>query len=529
MSFFFEFINVASIALLVFLFFFALRHLASATTPSLLALTLFALLWALGSFAELLAADLGAKIFWRDLTQVGSFFVPAAALIFALAYSGVASRTIRLVTSILYPVQAVPVVLIATDEFHHLMRAYRNLYIGPTGLASLSVVSTPLGYLFLSINFTLVAASLVVMLHFIRRVARPMRKQLGVVAFGMAFPMVYAILRVALGETFGFGLPISSAFAFGCLILLIGVYKFDFLSLEPIARERVFDVIDEGIIVRTADGGIVDINQAGLRMLLSHIPDQGSDGLGSLRRIENLLRKQVDKNARIEAPGVVSFSLEGDGNRGRNYYSLKTHDLCNSLGRRIGSVGVLRDISREVLQIEDLKLRAERDGLTGLYNREAFVELFDGLRHLKPGPSCLIVFDIDDFKRLNDSHGHLAGDMVLKAVCDCCKEQLGADDIFGRIGGDEFVVFLPERDGNSARRLATSLVECVEGYELSYEGHAIGATISAGATTLGQDGGEGSGEGFVDAFARADRALYEAKAGGKKRIAWSDFGSGHRS
>jgi diguanylate cyclase (GGDEF)-like protein len=523
MSFLFIFLNVASIVLLGFLLFFVVRHFDITSARSLFALTFFALAWAVGSFAELLVVGLAAKIFWRDFTQVGSFFVPPASLLFALAYSGVPSRKTRVLARILYPFQSIPLALIATDEFHHLMRSHREIYIGPTGLSSLSVGSTFLGYFFLSINFMLATASIVAILYFIFHVARSMRRQLGFVAVGIGLPIGFAALRVVFGENFGFGIPISCAFAAGCSILLFGVYKLNFLSLEPIARDRVFDVIDEGIIVISVNGQVVDVNSAGLRMLSPHVAGQDSDRPALMREIENFLRKRVEGICPGLAPENVDFSLGDVDGKGARHFNLRMHDLRNSIGTRIGSVGVLRDITHEVLQIEQLKLKAQRDGLTGLYNREALVELFDGLRHLKPGSSCLMVVDIDDFKKLNDQYGHLAGDLVLKAFCDRCRERLRPDDLFGRVGGDEFVVFLNEIDEASAASFAERLVRGVSCGEFRYEDRAIKVTVSAGVAMLDGRDLNNPGAGFVEAFARADRALYKAKSEGKNRIARQGF------
>lgn len=529
MNFVFVFLNAASIALLAHLLGFEVkrRHGVS-SAPSLIALTAFALVWSIGSFAEILVRGFAMKLFWRDLTQVGTFFVPAASLLFALSYVGVSPATRRLMAAIIYPFQALPTVLIATDELHHLMRSGRELYVGPTGIATLSVSSTPLGLFFVSFNFVLMAASFAILVLFAFRVARPMRKQLGIVTLGLVLPVFFAVLRVTMGEAFAFGLPISCAFALGSLVLLFGVYKYDFLSLEPIARDRVFDVIDEGIVVWSVDGHVVDLNKAGLRMLSPHLGQSMAGTLPDAGRVEELLRARLGDSSSAEsaekASGGLVFSLDGPGGKGSSHLSLKTHELRSASGSRIGRVGVLRDVTRERQQLEQLKLRAERDGLTGLYNREAFVELVESSMRLRPGISNLLVFDIDDFKGLNDAYGHQAGDMVLKAVCSSCAAFLREGDLFGRIGGDEFAVFLPETCGDKALALTQGLVEGVAALFPLWEKRKLRVTISLGCAELGGVAWEAGSEGFAEAFGRADRALYAAKAAGKNRIVRSAEG-----
>lgn len=524
MSFPFVFINLASIVLLGLMFIFAFGRRGVASTRSLCALMFFGLVWATGSFAELLAQGLAGKIFWRDFTQVGTFFVPPAALLFALSYAGVSPERTRKAARILYPFQSIPVLLIATDELHHLIRASTAIYLGPMGSATLAVKTTTLGMIFVSINFLLMAAALAVILLFFLRVAPSMRSQIGSVVLGIAVPVVFAAFRVAFGEAFAFGAPISSAFALGCALLLYGVYKLDFLSLEPIARDQAFDVIDEGIVIRSRDGKVVDINRAARRMLAPHLmlPDPGDASLKG--RADAFLKEKFEALAGGTEPGGVDISLGKGGGKAPRHFNVKANWLDNAIGTRIGSVLVLRDITREVQLVEHLKLRAQRDGLTGLYNREALAELFESLAQLRQGPACLLIFDIDDFKAINDTCGHLAGDAILKAVCDRCGETLRKEDIFSRIGGDEFVVFLPDTDRAAAEELVRGLVEGVGGRGFAVEGRSIRATISLGAAMV--DRSVDIEASLNEVIARADKALYRAKSEGKDRSAWEEPSGG---
>lgn len=519
MSFPFIFINLASIALLGLTFVFAFRRRDVVSTKSLCVLMFFGLVWATGSFAELLAHGLARKVFWRDFTQVGTFFVPPAALLFALSYAGLSPERSRMTARILYAFQAIPVLLIATDEAHHLLRSSSEIYYGPMGSASLAVTTTTLGMIFISINFLLMAAALVVILFFFFRVAPTMRSQIVIVVLGIAIPVAFAAFRVAFGEAFAFGVPISSAFAVGCALLLYGVYKLDFLSLEPIARDQAFDVIDEGIVIRSRDGKIVDINKAARRMLAPHLLLSDPEDASLKGRADAFLKENIDALQGGDEPGGVDISLGKGGGKTPRHFNVKANWLDNAIGTRIGSVLVLRDITREVQLIEHLKRRAQRDGLTGLYNREALAELFESLTQLRQGPSCLGIFDIDDFKVINDSFGHLVGDAILKAVCERCEPMIRKEDIFSRIGGDEFVVYLPDIDRASAAELVRRLVERVGERDFAIEGESIRATISLGAAMV--DRAVDIEASLNEVLGRADKALYQAKSEGKNRFAWA--------
>jgi diguanylate cyclase (GGDEF)-like protein len=526
MSFPFVFINLASIVLLGLMFVFAFRRREVAATKPLCALMFFGFFWAAGSFAELLAPGLAGKIFWRDITQVGTFFVPPAALLFALSYAGLSPERSRKAAHFLYAFQAIPVILIATDELHHLVRADSSIYNSPMGSATLAVKTTILGTFFVSINFLIMAASLIVILLFFLRVAPSMRSQIGSVVLGIAVPVIFAAFRVAFGEAFAFGAPISSAFALGCALLLYGVYKQNFLSLEPIARDQAFDVIDEGIVIRSRDGKVIDINRAGRRMLAPQLSLVNSEDASLKGKADAFLRERLDSLPGGAEPGGVNISLDKGGGKGPRFFNVKANWLNNAIGTRIGSVLVLRDITREVQLIEHLKRRAQRDGLTGLYNREALAELFESLAQLRQGQACLLIFDIDDFKAINDTYGHLAGDAILRGVCERCGEAMRKEDIFSRIGGDEFVLFLPDIDRASSEELARRLVACVSGRAFAFEGVSIRATISLGAAMV--DPSVDIEVSLKEVIARADRALYQAKSEGKDRFAWAGL-SGERS
>jgi diguanylate cyclase (GGDEF)-like protein len=168
-----------------------------------------------------------------------------------------------------------------------------------------------------------------------------------------------------------------------------------------------------------------------------------------------------------------------------------------------------------VLMRSDIKHRAEAiiDPLTGLLNRKALAlrtEELEQQSRITREPVGLIVGDIDHFKRINDSHGHAAGDAVLTDVAYNLRKALRAFDLFYRAGGEEFLVLLPGADLQAATELAEALRRAVA--DLPQGGHEV--TMSFGAAASPPD------EPFEYAavFAAADAALYEAKHSGRNRV-----------
>jgi diguanylate cyclase (GGDEF)-like protein len=137
-------------------------------------------------------------------------------------------------------------------------------------------------------------------------------------------------------------------------------------------------------------------------------------------------------------------------------------------------------------------------------------------------PLCLAYLDIDHFKLINDTCGHLAGDAVLRQIARIITRLLRRSDVVGRIGGEEFLILLPDTNGHSARRIAERLRKRVETAEFLHEDATIPVQVSVGVfyaespLALGVD----------ELVAQADAALYEAKAAGRNQVVYHEQGLG---
>jgi diguanylate cyclase (GGDEF)-like protein len=193
------------------------------------------------------------------------------------------------------------------------------------------------------------------------------------------------------------------------------------------------------------------------------------------------------------------------------------------LGTGLGlGFGVFWMASVEIrLALEHL---ANTDPLTGTYNRRSIVALCEKevQRSLRTGqPFSLVMLDLDHFKRINDSHGHEAGDAALLAVADKLRNTLRDVDVLGRWGGEEFVVLLPAADSGAALFVAQRLRSSIEALSVAAlngeaypEGVRSAITISLGVATY-----EGGADNLEALLHRCDEALYQAKAAGRNRVA----------
>ena len=180
---------------------------------------------------------------------------------------------------------------------------------------------------------------------------------------------------------------------------------------------------------------------------------------------------------------------------------------------------IIRDASDQRESREALHRALACDHLTGLANRRAFFEAGErecSRWQARPRRLSLIIFDADHFKTINDSHGHPAGDAVLRNLGEVLKASFRPVDIVGRLGGEEFVALLPGADAGEALIAAQRVCTKVAAQVVRTEEAAISYTVSAGVATMDADVRDLDG-----LIKRADRALYAAKANGRNRAeAW---------
>lgn len=194
------------------------------------------------------------------------------------------------------------------------------------------------------------------------------------------------------------------------------------------------------------------------------------------------------------------------------------------------------DNAQIILELQDAKKQVERlvnklqtannnlkelvyqDGLTGLYNHRYLQEALDSelarANRYKSSVS-LVLFDIDNFKQINDSYGHPAGDLVLMNIARAVNCAVRANDIVARFGGDEFAIILPATNAAGAKTFAENLRLSIEGIVTLIDGQTLGTTISAGLVTFTPADGNIAKSQLIDA---ADKGLYRSKRQGRNRV-----------
>jgi diguanylate cyclase len=251
--------------------------------------------------------------------------------------------------------------------------------------------------------------------------------------------------------------------------------------------------------------------QQALRSLAESVTSSLVSANGEVSKYEESLKEcasQLNDNINPEDFKSLVCSLEESTNR----MSSGSQDLQQHLQDSRREAEALRE------ELAKARAEAKTDAMTGLANRKGFDEAIDRLRGAQEralSDACLLICDIDKFKSINDTYGHLFGDKVIKAVAEVLVKQTKGKDLAARFGGEEFIVLLPETCFEGAVAVAESIRSAIESGRVvnPRTGEEIRrVTISIGVTQFLRD------EDVKETISRADEALYAAKENGRNRV-----------
>ncbi|NAT38874.1 PAS domain S-box protein, partial [Pseudomonas syringae pv. actinidifoliorum] len=293
----------------------------------------------------------------------------------------------------------------------------------------------------------------------------------------------------------------------------------DALQLEKERAQITLESIGDGVITIDVAGTIVYMNPAAEG--LTHWKSTQASGL-PLAALFNLLDENDQKDSSTLIDQIVTGKLKGGSADSKLIQRLDGSTVSVALvgtpiyteGVVSGAVLVLHDMTQERQYIADLSWQAAHDPLTGLVNRSEFERrLQQVLDDSTTGSHCLMFLDLDQFKLVNDTGGHAAGDELLRQLCRALPQGLRDGDTLARLGGDEFGVLLVDCTASTAHDIAEALREIVQGLHFMWKGRPFMTTVSIGLVHLGDT--PATLEGSLSA---ADMACYMAKEKGRNRV-----------
>ncbi|EYC51652.1 histidine kinase [Hylemonella gracilis str. Niagara R] len=328
------------------------------------------------------------------------------------------------------------------------------------------------------------------------------------------------------------------AFITVAVLLLAALFSFALLRMRAIQAQRLaarrqadeasallreaLESISVGIVIYDAQDRLIMSNQA-MKDLYQEVRDV-LDRPGV--RFEEIMRVALASGLFPEARGREEAWL-AERMQARRSASGLPYEQSLRDGRwvqysehRTSSgylVGSRIDITQRKQLEAELREQASTDALTGLANRRHFMlnleSELERVRRRATQRACVLMLDLDHFKRVNDQYGHAAGDSLLRHFADLLRDELRGTDTAGRLGGEEFAVILPGSGMEEARNWAQRLCDAVAARPLAWGARQIHATVSVGIAVLSPDDGAADA-----ALSRADAALYRAKEAGRNRV-----------
>jgi diguanylate cyclase (GGDEF)-like protein/PAS domain S-box-containing protein len=496
----------------------AWRRRPSAGAASVALLMVALAWWSFGYALELSSATFEWELFWTYVQYVGIVLSPAAWLLFAVDYSG-RKRALtrrRLVMLAIEPVLALA--LVFTNDVHHLV--WRSVEsVDTAGFSALSRTYGVAFWIHTAYSYALLGIGAALLLGYLLRSPRLFRGQFIAALVAVAVPWVGSVLYVTGLNPFD-GLDVSPlAFTLSGVCVVFGLYRYRLLDLVPVARDALIEELSDGVIVLDAQNRVVDINPAAQHLLGRPF----SDVVGKPMEAAFAPALGPDHPPVATAPDrtEVAFTVGSD----RRYVELRVRPLEGPRTPQGGSLLILRDVTEQRMMVErlceandqlvaaqrSLEVQANTDPLTGAMNRRAILELLDqelSRAQRDATPLSIAILDIDDFKLINDSHGHYVGDEILRQLACRLRLFMRPYDSLGRVGGEEFLIVAPGVDELTTHDLLDRIRLEVSSRSFPVEKQELWVTVSLGGATYHTESAE-------MLYRLADDALYRAKAAGR--------------
>lgn len=460
------------------------------------------------AYAFVLSSEKLATIkFWIMVEYLGLPFISVFCLMMCLRYSGLEKILDHHRKYLLFIIPLISILLHYTNDFHHLF--YKSIKVIQEGSSSVAILEKGSWYyIYAGYSFSCIGLGIFALFSRWRSSHHYGRLQILFMTIGLLIPVTASLVYIAqiIPTRIDFA-PVSlsvSAIFQGVAILSFGMF-----NLVPIIKEKLFENMQDGVLVLNQDGCLVDFNVAATQL----IPLVCKNVLG--KKLEDILHQH---------PGIISQMKRGlqDGEyefikgNGRVYYQIRSSQLLANNGQRLGTMVLITDVTEKTLIFRKMERMATIDDLTQIYNRKYFFDLTNQKFkevNKSEGEIAIIMFDIDHFKKINDTFGHDMGDKVLTQVAAICKDKIGEDSIFGRYGGEEFIICLPFTNLETAIKIAKLLKSSLEVAPIL---NNLSVTASFGvAVGSSKKPDELAIENLIK---KADQLLYQAKRKGRNNV-----------
>lgn len=477
-------------------------------------------LYVVGYAMEIMSSTFYGIDFWSKFQYIFMPFIPAIWVILSIEYCNLRDKYHNVFYTFLFIIPIISVLLRLTSDWQSWY--YRNMELVSYGqFQVLHYDKGPWFYVQIIYSIACIFYALKNYFVFSKKVIALMRRQAIVMIVASIMPLIAIIINAFGAKPSGIDIgPFALLFDFS--LFMYGMYYYNMLSLVPLAREKVFDWIHDGVLVLDMSLRLIDMNMSAKTLFPRLMNIRYGLELKEIFEDQKMLVDQIIDWSSDTSNATQNLQLEMQDKQTdetTHHYQLKLTKLFE--GKiQIGITIIIIDVTSTQQLLDQLVQLTRLDSMTGLMNRRYFFERVEyEVERANRNQSIFsfIFFDLDDFKSINDQHGHAAGDDIIILVSEICRKDLRSIDLFTRFGGDEFIIYLPDCDKKNAYEVAQRIRNSIENETMEYRGNQVKASASFGVASYDVSiQGECRDVNLI--LRSADEAMYIAKRNGKNLV-----------
>jgi diguanylate cyclase (GGDEF)-like protein/PAS domain S-box-containing protein len=490
-----------SVALISYLF-NMWRQRIKAVIP-VLSMLVAILILSSGYLLEQFSQDLNSLLFMYNIEYLGVATIPVFFLLFALQYNRLDKLITRRRLILLLVIPVITIFLVWTKDYHSIMYQDPKIVV----IDHFNVIETKYGiwfWVFVSYQYLINILSTVIMVRGLFRHGHCRYDEALIIGPMILMPFIANIVYVfRLFSPLPYVDWTGSAFSITAICMTVAISRQRLLSVIPVARNSTIEMMNDGYLVIDEDNYIIDLNRT-MQTIIGISPREATD-----KKLTDFMPGIINLNGNTSTKQEILLNVQGE----ERYYRVHLSPLNKSKRKNKGNILLFYDITESKLVERKLADIATHDILTGLPNRLILQDRCS-IAYARAKRSktkfAVMVGDIDYFKDVNDTFGHITADRLLIAVAQRLTSILRAEDTLARVGGDEFVILLTKISGekeviNAAERIMEAFHE-----KFLIDNNEIKISFSIGISIYPDNGDD-----IWSLMRMADQAMYIVKKQGR--------------
>ena len=467
-----------------------------------IAVLVFSFISLLGYFGEINAVATEEAFLAKRIMYLGVFLSMPFHLLFILDYCDI--KVSRKLIAIIVGLPVLIIVSMWTTDYHKLYYVtYELVTTGPVNY--LSRTTGPLNLIAHTLVFVIQIPIAGILIYEYIRIHAKSRSRFILLVAGAIICMVsnaiYLLNPLNLNINYG-----QVAIALTCLLIYINILKYDMFDIVPKASQMALSAMSDAFLITDMDNRLLEANESAKELFPSISELKKYSSVDLVKEWPEELSVVSEK--KDQCPLVFNLPDE-------KYYSAIINPISTDKGKVLGHLVLIHNITESVMLTKDLREIAFTDALTGILNRRQFMNLAHvQLERIKRSNEhgYFIMFDIDNFKDVNDTYGHLIGDKVLQCAVERVKGIIRPYDLFGRYGGEEFVLFAFDMDDHDICILAERLRTGINHEPMVFDELSLTISASFGITSVN------AADDLIEIIRLSDEAMYQAKREGRNKV-----------